>query len=108
MAVNGGQATIAKIIPHDVADIMEYWEGLAVVGKGHISGVDTVASDGSLRVRLSTPTTTGGDMKFLVKKAKLAEAKTLVERLVSNLDQGMPPSDSETRLLFSLLELTPH
>ena len=97
-----------RAVPTNLRDLKEKLEALRQ-GRDHVEGAVVNMTTGHLEIKLDMMAhTLGGTPDFYIplKRAKINDAKILVDRLVREIKQGSSPSDSEVQQLWDMIDIT--
>jgi hypothetical protein len=96
-----------RAVPANFGELKTYLEEIAKQ-KNHVKSVIVNPNTGHLEIALdfAAHIAQKPDVYLPLKRAKLDEAKKLVEHMMGEVDQGFSPSDAEAQELWDMLDLS--
>jgi hypothetical protein len=100
-------SSFTRAVPENVVQLKEYLQQITKQ-KSHVKSVIVNMTTGHLEITLDGLAHFSGkpDVYLPLKRGKITDAKALIERMMSEVDQGFTPSDAETQQLFDMLDPT--
>lgn len=95
-----------RTVPRNVRELSDNFAKLAK-NKSHVKKVEVNLTSAHLEVTLDWAAHhMGGTPDFFLplKRAKVNDAKELVNRMIREMDQGFTPSDSEVQQLYDMID----
>jgi len=93
-----------RAVPKNVGELKENFGNL-LKNKSHVKKVEVNLTTGHLEVTLDWLAHTKVDDFFLpLKRAKLHDAKELVEKMLHSMDSGFAPSDAQIQELYDMID----
>lgn len=94
-----------RTVPSTVGELRTYMHKIHD-NKSHVKKVEVNVTTGHLEVTLDGMAHFGGnpDVFLPIKRGKMDSAKSLVERMMRQSDSGYPPSDTDVKELFDMID----
>jgi hypothetical protein len=93
-----------RAVPKDVGELKENFHNL-VKNRSHVKKIEVNLTSGHLEVTLDwLARAKVGDFYLPLVRAKINEAKELVEKMLRGMDGGTEPSDAQIQELFDLID----
>jgi hypothetical protein len=94
-----------RTIPSNAQELGSYLQKIHD-NKSHVKKVEVNLNNSHLEVTLDGMAHFAGnpDVYLPIKRAKLMQAKDLVEKMMRDSDHGFPPSDTDGRALFDMID----
>jgi hypothetical protein len=96
-----------RAVPANLGELKDYLHEIATQ-KSHVKSVVVNPTTNHLEIKLdfAAHIAQKPDVYLPLKRAKLDDAKKLVEHMMSEVDQGFSPSDAEAQELWDMLDPT--
>jgi hypothetical protein len=97
--------SFTRAVPANVAELKSYLDQIAA-SKSHVKSVVVNTNTDHLEIALdwAAHLAQKPDVYLPLKRAKIDEAKKLVEHMMSEVDGGFAPSDAEAQELWDMLD----
>ena len=94
-----------RTVPRNAGELQEYLQKIHD-NKGHVKSVLVNLTTGHLEVDLDGMANFAGnpDVYLPIKRAKINDAKVLVEKMMSDSGKGFAPSDTDGRALYDMID----
>jgi hypothetical protein len=94
-----------KTVPGSASELGVYMHKLHD-NRGHVKKVEVNVTTGALQVTLDGPAHFAGnpDVYLPIRRSQAEQAKILIERMMSHSAAGYPPSDTDVRDLFGMID----
>ncbi len=97
--------SFVRAVPKNVGELKDNFATL-LKNRGHVSKVEVNLSTGHLEVSLDwlAHVAHNPDFYLPLKRAKIAAAKELVEKMLHAMDGGFAPSDAQIQELYDMID----
>jgi len=94
-----------RAVPQNVAQLKENLENIQK-NRSHVKGVTVNLTTGHLEILLDGAAHFFGKPDFYIplRRAKINDAKHLVEKLIRDIDMGFAPSDMDIQELYDMID----